>query len=491
MNNNPFMRIRCNNWDAQENTCSGYYCWYNISGTLPAAQGSPFNDERFRAGNEWDWTNDNQLHKMIIDMGGNLFTYFHHRYDPAFPSVIPVGGTFINDPGFIGYPKSSNSCDPSFFNIAELYLQNDSLMDMIDSLGVLYEYVVQNLDFGKTQELLDLIADSALSSGNLADSLVLYSPLSSNVLSAYIERPYSVNDTDFVRTMIRNLPVEADLYEQFIEKTNTLSDILLQDNVRSVCGYNPYYQCPRGIALDIDMAKQDLGEVVLSLIDSLIESDSIADLIDLLWTQAEFTSKADAVGSAFTSGNLSLAYEMLSGLEPGTTADSSLKYLLDLAMELQSEGKSWFSLDSTNQSEILLIASDTQESSSRQMARCILKLIKGIEFDPEEYDFGEGARFSGNNWATQTNYTLTPRITFKMYPNPADHELHIELPAEHAKGGILICDLSGKLLCSYAVDGAEAKHILNTENLGSGLYLVHIRLNDMEFRRKLVVHHNN
>jgi hypothetical protein len=291
--------------------------------------------------------------------------------------------------------------------------------------------------------------------------------------------------------MVRNLPVEVVLYEQFIEKTNALNDSLLHDSLLSICGFNPYYQSPRGIAMDIELAKQDLGAVVLSLIDSLIESDSIADLIDLLWTQAEFTSNADAVGSAFTSGNLNLAYEMLSGLEPGTAADSSLLYLMELAMGLHSEGKSWFSLDSTNQSEILLIASVTQESSSRQMARCILKLTKGMEFEPETYDFGGGARFSGHNGVTQTNYTLAPGNTIKMYPNPVDHELLIELPIKHAKGGILIYDLSGKLLYYYAVDGASTKHILNTENLGSGLYLVHIRLMDMDFRRKLVVHHNN
>jgi len=130
------------------------------------------------------------------------------------------------------------------------------------------------------------------------------------------------------------------------------------------------------------------------------------------------------------------------------------------------------------------------------------------EFELGVYDFHVGyesaSLFNVNrskqmianpNWApydAQINYICDPNhlsvaenesIEIFVFPNPASESLHVELNGEISK--ITVFDLSGKIIRTES----NAKKIIDTNDLKSGMYLLKIISDKGTFIKKFVVEH--
>jgi hypothetical protein len=100
------------------------------------------------------------------------------------------------------------------------------------------------------------------------------------------------------------------------------------------------------------------------------------------------------------------------------------------------------------------------------------RVMLGI--DPQD----AGSRFQQNNSSTEEQSSIV-NPSCKIYPVPAKDELIIELPiAEGIKAKMEIYSAMGVKVASYDFNQKQNLHQINIANLGSGVYMCHILLND-------------
>ncbi len=86
-----------------------------------------------------------------------------------------------------------------------------------------------------------------------------------------------------------------------------------------------------------------------------------------------------------------------------------------------------------------------------------------------------GARFGEME---QTQYQ-EPTVIGKLYPNPATDEFYFEYKIEkEISGELIVYDVMGKQLCSYAIVFENNLIKINCANFVNGVYLVKITLSD-------------
>lgn len=77
--------------------------------------------------------------------------------------------------------------------------------------------------------------------------------------------------------------------------------------------------------------------------------------------------------------------------------------------------------------------------------------------------------YDGN--PTSVNDAAPAAIKAEVYPNPADDQVNVVLPAG-SKGSISVYDVSGRILHTVAVTEATAKYSINTSGLAAGTYML-------------------
>ncbi len=77
----------------------------------------------------------------------------------------------------------------------------------------------------------------------------------------------------------------------------------------------------------------------------------------------------------------------------------------------------------------------------------------------------------------------------KIYPNPADDLLLVELPAETQNGWLRIYNLHGSLQKEMALPDSNSQLAIPVQDLRAGLYLIHWFYNDISGQAKIVISH--
>lgn len=72
--------------------------------------------------------------------------------------------------------------------------------------------------------------------------------------------------------------------------------------------------------------------------------------------------------------------------------------------------------------------------------------------------------------------------TVKIYPNPAQNVIHIELPKNHKDFKVEVTDMNGRLLMN-----AENENKLNTSGLANGVYMVTVKSDKNNVTRKIII----
>lgn len=98
-----------------------------------------------------------------------------------------------------------------------------------------------------------------------------------------------------------------------------------------------------------------------------------------------------------------------------------------------------------------------------------------------------------NNQMAQTTLVIgsvlglnkRPLLQFKMYPNPVNGQVTIQLPSQVNKAGISVFDYLGKLLIKKTIYAPN--NTLDVSNLSAGVYFVRIQTDAQVGTKKLVV----
>jgi hypothetical protein len=446
------------------------------------------------AGNNWNdyQPNNDQYVSHIPGFTGSPYTYFHHTPDINYPSVVPVPFTPFITTVQSAFTKTSTSCEPIPLTVNQIVELVDSLDLILDSLQSLRDSLFTGLDQSNTTNLLNYISDSTITSAMLSDSLITYSPLSDGVIEDYFNRSWPVLESNLFDVMIYNLPVSSQIYESFINRLATFTDSTLADSLFNLYANNPYHQTITSLDRELDAVVVDRNEWFGQIIDHLIETDSIPQLIFLLENQNEKSYRMDAFGSALLTGNLSLAHELFSSIELISPSELYWGQLSEIALTLSDSGLTWFSMDSTMIETVLAIALVENECTAKRNAQSILRLIRGMDFvEPPFYGDSIGSRISGEaiySPAHQADDRTEKSSTseFKVYPNPANEKLFIESNSFGEVTKIRVSDIAGRILISNKI--ADKKLELDIRELGSGVYFLIIDSDSNQYRSKFIVH---
>jgi hypothetical protein len=80
-------------------------------------------------------------------------------------------------------------------------------------------------------------------------------------------------------------------------------------------------------------------------------------------------------------------------------------------------------------------------------------------------------------------------IEAKIYPNPADNAVNIEVPAD-SKGSITLYDVTGKVISKLDITEGMQKYSINTSAIAAGTYLVMVQTQYAIQNNKVVISHN-
>lgn len=104
-----------------------------------------------------------------------------------------------------------------------------------------------------------------------------------------------------------------------------------------------------------------------------------------------------------------------------------------------------------------------------------------VEAAIDDFIIYEGASLSVENTPSD--------ISSRVYPNPANNVVNVELP-KGSKGSVSLYDITGKVLIEQTVNENENNYSLNTSSLAPGTYMVLVQTQYAVQNTKVVVSHN-
>ncbi len=128
-----------------------------------------------------------------------------------------------------------------------------------------------------------------------------------------------------------------------------------------------------------------------------------------------------------------------------------------------------------SQIRLRFIAADEERSNLSNDGQDI------VEAAVDDFIIYEGAPLSVEN--------MPADVTSRVYPNPANNVVNVELP-KGSKGSVSLYDITGKVLIEQTVNENENKYSLNTSSLAPGTYMVLVQTQYAVQNTKVVVSHN-
>lgn len=202
--NNSFLQVHCNDY---HNDINAYNRNWNNSGPLADQGHFPILTDQDPAGNRFfpTFPTTDQIYST-----SNAFIYYRHS-DPIM-TPIPFGPITVTNTGFAATPTSCIP-GPPCSNCSGRLSQLDGIITQLEA----EKTIIQNqLDVGQTQQLLEGI-NSNMSSGQLESLLLSHSPLSDQVLLAYIAKNGTPPEI-FKNVVILNSPVSKEVRPALDEK---------------------------------------------------------------------------------------------------------------------------------------------------------------------------------------------------------------------------------------------------------------------------------
>ena len=206
--NNNYLTIRCNKHFSPDPIPATYSSVWHKNGFM-GNQGSSALNDKAPAGNEFNTLGE----KNLLNFSGNNFIYYYHAFTST---TIPTYGNAFG----VLVAKTSTSCTdlcpPPCFICCRVG-QFNLLGNQADLLEAEYDIVLSNLDNGQGLVLLAAI-NANTPPGELMNLLIANSPLSDQVLLAFVELQPNTPPGIFNNVMLKNLPVSDDVWNKLRDK---------------------------------------------------------------------------------------------------------------------------------------------------------------------------------------------------------------------------------------------------------------------------------
>ena len=347
-----------------------------------------------------------------------------------------------------------------------------------------FNTVFANLDKGQTAQLITAI-NSNIPLGQLKNMMLNNSPLSDEVLFAFINRQILTSPGIFKEAITPNMPVSDTVNKALLLKLNILPPGIA-NQIRNLQGYNPGFRTLTAILRDIGTIENERAQTLSQIISYYVQNDSLNILTALLEQEGTDYANQLLAGLYLSEGNLSLASSKLSLLPNSTPSEHAYININNMLITLASGAQTVFEMDSIQEQMVRQIATMNTSCLARTNARAILLLVYNERFE-EEMPQLLNARMAGNN---SNNTGLTNSDTyFSIYPNPASEnvELHYNL-TESDNGQLEIFSIIGNKVASYVLPSAEESINISVKSFDDGIYMYRFSVNgEMEEEGKLII----
>lgn len=486
---NDHLFLRCNNHDNNEPTPS-VPGPFDIQYTKSWANKGPLmNQGQFTSvGNSAAAGNTflTQGEKDVFSYEDHEYTYVYqgssNDIDPTF--LDPEGDNVIDVPDNNQEYIENSSCLPKIIlynglnqgifagNVhahingkKNLIIQRDNLQAALD------EY------YTKTTAMLNAIYGGITNQAELRTFLTDNSPLSNEVLKAYLLR-YDVPQEYMRDVLVMNSVMDTELLALRTERVRNMSEVI-QDEINALVLTNPDYETVA--ELNNKIAYEE-GLAGLNLIEMSkyhkMGPDLRTDLEDM-----EEEGEMMLLDFYLGSENITEAESFLNQFSTSNAEQIDYLDLKQLELDLIAQNKSWQEL--TNQEllnvENYRINSDYGDEA-RAQAECIMA-ANGEEI-PTLVPFLDFTRSSRNF----DFFTVESKVDPYLFPNPAIETTQLYFPLTSEDLGIIsIFDITGKLVLSQLMITDSKNHIINCAELAKGTYTLEVVLNsERKWQEKLV-----
>lgn len=430
------------------------------------------------------------------------YRYFRHG-GTAYPERIPAPFTATPSPThdhslqwIIDNTSSpyhpATSCIPclsSLCNTAKFI--TDSMK--IDSLQYEYNTLLENLDAGITQQLIDSIADTvySLSFKNL---LINSSPLSDTVLLALIDHYRPQYAKSFKDIIILNSPV-SDIVLHFLEDildsmATTAKDYAVM--IRNAQANTYLNRTLTAVSIELNGYINDYQLNLNNYIQSLISNDSlgtdsIEKAINILERQNNNETRQLLICTYLANSNFTVTQDKLNSFIPQNQEETDWKNLTAILINNVVSKKTVFDISDSEKTVIANLANDNSCSPASINAQAILRLVYGEEFDicPISPN-NEKTNNIANNITANNNekYFLGDNI-----PNPFNNTTRItyKLPEKWKSASLNIYDITGKKIKTFPLTSGEGVVDLLMDNYQQGVYLYNLIIDGYAAQTKRMV----
>jgi len=417
------------------------------------------------------------------------------------PNLVMHNCTPPND-CFTELPAPEYNCPSHYSNSGDIKMdaaerqevETDYAINLADydNVKVLYD----NLNDGgnTTAELLDIQTATPNDMWTLRAKLLGDSPhLSKEVLKEAADKTDVLPESVIFDIMAAN-PDEmknAEMISYLENKDDPLPDYMIS-LLRQISNGSTY----KTVLLH-DMATYHTAktQAAQDIIRSILSDSTINHLDYRNWLDNLGTLEADKqiINSYLEEGNTTSAIAMLNMLPAlyelqGDDLDdyNDYKYLTNLNITLQSQGRNINQLNSLELNNIILMA-DSASQGTKVQARNILEYAYGYNYCDCQYISDATAMKSSNTINHNMGKAMGLSITAK--PNPASNwaQFSYQLPYNVLNGEIIITDITGKFIDKLIVTGAKGIKLWDTRNMPKGVYLYTLNAKGFTKTSKIVI----
>ena len=416
-----------------------------------------------------------------VNSDASKFNYNHHSEpDDYVPQCYSSDKVTLHNCDIEYY--SQISC-PSHLNSG---LTPVVLKQIINTNNLEIEELISLIDNGETETLLAQIHQdeeperikNALESASpyLSDRVLLAAikekptPLPPDILKEIIISNSPVTDT--VMSALNTLKLPDDIQQQIQEvRTGTSARAELEQQIS-------YMESQKDIA-ENELMRQYLNDTTINGIDSIIA---------YLETQRDLINKKQLVQAYLVANQCEKAKILLEQLPQENDEDKNFYNFYNLLSDLCVSEKTYFELTSAQEQTVREIAKS--ETSVSVNAQAILSMVYNEKFPEiiEELKFIVDLRNAPQQGETLGD-NITKQIQFvKIYPNPAENTITIELSAEldNKNISVEIYNYLGQKVIFYNFAG-DLLNTLDVSDLSNGIYIFKILVGNKIIAREKVV----
>lgn len=376
-----------------------------------------------------------------IDANSAAMSDFNDACDPT---ILPPGG----DPDRLAY-----------------------FSGVLDSLSLEMDTLMSSLDNNLTNSLLNII-HPMYAQDTIMDRLTGNLPLSDTVLIKAIESPEALSDSALYDVLYMNSPYSDIVLEALNGRDPALSEEL-RSGLDQVQGLNAPYITVTGLQKEMYYYQTDKQLLINDYVSRLVADDSTQKAISVLESENSYEHLQTIFGTYLALGETDSAAVKFETLMNHPNAEEDWLELHEIHLELVTESKTWFDIDSTQEVTIRNIATQEANTLAKVQAQNVLHLVYRDTFpvyvDEEEQYLRQQQTYS--NLTPSKSNSAMMRLT--LVPNPANDFVTIKVEGTKSKKfNLEIIDITGKQIKFSEVDFTNGEINLNVEYLNSGLYLV-------------------